>query len=69
LNTAYYAEALVAKGDKEEARQILEATLSVADSGKLEELHNEAVKMYGEYRWPETVEEINLCREIYNGLI
>jgi len=69
LTTAYYAEALIAKGDKEEARQILEATLEVADSGKLEELHNEAFKIYGEYRWAETVEEINLCREIYNGLI
>jgi tetratricopeptide (TPR) repeat protein len=69
LTTAYYAEALVAKGDKEEARAILEKTLEVADSGKLEELHNEAYKIYGEYRWAETVEEINLCREIYNGLI
>ncbi len=69
LTTAYYAEALVAKGDKEEARVILEKTLEVADSGKLEELHNEAYKIYGEYRWAETVEEINLCREIYDGLI
>jgi len=69
LTTAYYAEALIAKGDKDEARQILEATLAVADSGKLAELHDEAFKLYGEYRWAETVEEINLCREIYNGLI
>lgn len=69
LTTAYYAEALIAKGDKEDARQVLEATLNVADSGKLAELHDEAFKTYGEYRWAETVEEINLCREIYNGLI
>jgi hypothetical protein len=69
LTTAYYAEALIAKGDKDEAKQILEATLAVADSGKLAELHDEALKLYGEYRWAETVEEINLCREIYNGLI
>ena len=69
LTTAYYAEALIAKGDKDEARKILEATIEVADSGKLEELHDEAFKLYGEYRWAETVEEINLCREIYNGLI
>lgn len=69
LTTAYYAEALIAKGDKDEAREILEATLNVADSGRLEELHEEAFKTYGEYRWAETVEEINLCREIYNGLI
>ena len=67
LTTAYYAEALIAKGDKEEAKQILEATLQIADSGKLEELHNEA-KLCGESRWAETVEEISLCREIYNGL-
>ncbi len=68
LTTAYYAEALAAKGDKAKAKKILEATLEVADSGKLEELHNEAYKIYGEYRWAETQEEINLCREIYNGL-
>lgn len=69
LTTAYYAEALIAKGDKDEAKKILEETLNVADSGKLQELHDEAFKIYGEYRWAETVEEINLCREIYNGLI
>lgn len=69
LNTAFYAEALIAKGEEEEAKKILEATLEVAaDPKNMEELKEQSFKIYGEYRMPEMIEEIALCREILNGM-
>ena len=69
LNTAFYAEALIAKGEDEEAKNILERALAVAeDPNKLEALKAESFKKYQEYRMPEMIEEIDLCREIYKGM-
>lgn len=69
LNTAFYAEALIAKGEKEEAGRILEAAIEVAaDPKNMEELKKESFKAYGENRMPEMVEEIALCQEILNGM-
>lgn len=69
LNTAFYAEALIAKGEEAEAERILEAAIEVAaDSKNMEELKNESFKTYGENRMPEMLEEITLCREILNGM-
>jgi hypothetical protein len=69
LNTAYYAEALIAMGDKVTAKKILEDTIKVADTGKVAELHDQGYQEFKEYRMAETVEEINLCREIFNGIL
>jgi len=69
LNTAFYAEALISKGEEAEAERILEAAIEVAaDSKNMEELKNESFKAYGENRMPEMLEEITLCREILNGM-
>lgn len=69
LNTAFYAEALIAKGEEDEAKIILEAAINVsADPKNMEELNQQSFKMYGEYRMAEMVEEIALCREILNGM-
>jgi hypothetical protein len=69
LNTAYYAESLIAKGKMDEARKVLEDTLAIAeDEEKLKDLNIEAEKLYGDYRWFETLYEIELCREVLNSL-
>ncbi len=69
LNTAFYAEALIAKGQEQEAQRILEAAIEVAgDPKNMEELKEQSFKVYGENRMPEMVEEIALCREILNGM-
>lgn len=69
LNTAFYAEALIAKGEEEEAKKILEATIDVASVPEnMEELKMESFKVYQEYRLPEMKEEIALCQEILNGI-
>lgn len=69
LNTAYYAESLIAKGKDSEARKILEKTIKLAeDESKLRELNEEAEKLFGDYRWFETLHEINLCREVLQSL-
>jgi hypothetical protein len=69
LNTAYYVEALIAKGEKAEAKRILEATLEVAqDQNKMNQLEQDSFKEFNEHRMVEMVEEIELCREIYNGM-
>ncbi|TDJ06908.1 MAG: hypothetical protein E2O68_04240 [Deltaproteobacteria bacterium] len=69
LNTYFYAESLIAKGKMDEARKILEATLTLAeDEEKLRELNAEAEKLYGDYRWFETLHEIELCREVLHSL-
>ncbi|RLA63625.1 MAG: hypothetical protein DRQ88_00215 [Epsilonproteobacteria bacterium] len=69
LNTVYYAESLIAKGKAEEAKVILEKTLTLAeDEEKLRALNAEAEKLYGDYRWFETLHEIEMCREVLQSL-
>ncbi len=69
LNTVYYVEALIAKGEKEEAKRILEATLEVAkDQNNMDQIEQESFKTFNEHRMVEMMEEVELCREIYNGM-
>jgi len=69
LNTAYYAESLIARGKDDEAREVLEATLEIADDEEaLKQLNEEAEILYGDYRWPETLYEIDMCREVLQSL-
>ena len=69
LNTAYYAELLISRNEVNKARKILEKTLEVAkDEKNLKALNAEAEELYGDYRWFETLHEIELCREVLQSL-
>ncbi len=69
LNTAFFTQSLIAKGENEEAKKILTDALDVAaDPDKMKELEEESFKVYGEHRMPEMLEELSQCREILKGM-